>query len=111
MSGSPRRVAAERSRRMASVTVRTMFELARIVGRPSVELPVGPGACVGSVLRDLVAAHAGLQGRLFDPGTGELLSYLFVELNGRDVRALQGLQTPVAEGDALSVMLPVAGGA
>jgi molybdopterin synthase sulfur carrier subunit len=95
---------------MPTVTVRTMFELARIVGRPSVQLTVAPGGTVRTVLQDLVAAHGGLQGRLFDPATGDLLSYLFVEMNGRDIRSQQGLETPVGEGDALSVMMPVAGG-
>ena len=96
---------------MPTVSVRTMFELARIVGRPSVQLTLGPGATVRTVLEELVTAHGGLRGRLFDPGTGDLLSYLFVELNGRDTRSLQGLETPVAEGDSLSVLMPVAGGA
>ncbi|MGD0266187.1 MAG: MoaD/ThiS family protein [Candidatus Methylomirabilota bacterium] len=96
---------------MPTVTVRTMFELARIVGRPSVQLTVGAGATVRTALEGLEAAHGGLRGSLFDPGTGSLLSYLFVELNGRDIRSLQGLETPVGEGDALSVLIPVAGGA
>jgi molybdopterin converting factor small subunit len=96
---------------MPTVTVRTMFEMARIVGRPSVQITVGTGATARTVLEALLAAHDGLRGRLFDPGTGGLLSYLFVELNGRDIRSLQGLETPVAEGDALSVLIPVAGGA
>ena len=95
---------------MPTVTVRTMFDLARIMGRQSVQLEVAPGAIVRTVLEALVAAHDGLQGRLFDPGTGGLLSYLFVELNGRDVRALQGLETPVQDGDALCILIPVAGG-
>jgi molybdopterin synthase sulfur carrier subunit len=96
---------------MPTVTVSTMFELARIMGRHSAEITVGPGATVRTVLEGLVAAHDGLQGRLFDPGTGGLLSYLFVEMNGRDIRALQGLETSVQDGDALSVLIPVAGGA
>lgn len=96
---------------MPTVSVRTMFDLARIVGRPTVQLTVEPGATVRTVLEELAAAHHGLQSRLFDPGTGGLLSYLFVELNGRDVRSLQGLETAVADGDALSVLIPVAGGA
>jgi len=96
---------------MPTVTVRTMFELTRIVGRPSVQLTVQAGATVRTVLEELAAAHGGLRGRLFDPGTGGLLAYLFVELNGRDIRSLQGLDTPVGEGDALSVLIPVAGGA
>ena len=88
-----------------------MFDLARIMGRHSAEIAVGPGATVRTVLEALIAAYDGLQGRLFDPGTGGLLSYLFVELNGRDIRALQGLETSVQDGDALSVLIPVAGGA
>jgi len=96
---------------MPTVTVRTMFDMARIMGRQSVQLEVEPGATVRTVLEALVAAHDGLQGRLFDPGMGGLLSYLFVEMNGRDIRALRGLETPVQDGDALSILIPVAGGA
>jgi len=96
---------------MPTVTVRTMFDLARLVGRPSVQVAVGAGATVRSVLEELAAAHGGLRNRLFDQATGGLHSYLFVELNGRDIRSLQGLETPVGEGDALSVLIPVAGGA
>lgn len=96
---------------MPTVTVRTMFDLAQILGRHSVELSVGPGATVRTVLDALMEAHDGLRGRLFDPATGGLLSYLFVEMNGRDIRALQGLETGVQDGDALSLLIPVAGGA
>jgi MoaD family protein len=96
---------------MPRVTVRTMFDMARIMGRQSVQLDVEPGATVRTALEALIAAHDGLQGRLFDTETGGLLSYLFVELNGRDIRALHGLETSVQDGDALSVLIPVAGGA
>ena len=95
---------------MPVVTVHTMFDLARIMGCHSAEVTIGPGATVRTVLEALIAAHDGLRSRLFDPKTGDLLSYLFVEMNGRDIRALQGLETPVQNGDALSVLIPVAGG-
>jgi MoaD family protein len=88
-----------------------MFDMARIIGRPSVQLDVESGATVRAVLEALVAAYNGLDGRLFDTTEkGGLLPYLFVELNGRDIRALRGLETPVQDGDALSVLIPVAGG-
>jgi MoaD family protein len=95
---------------MASVTVRTMFDMARIIGRSSVQIDVASGATVRTVLEALVAAYSGLDGRLFEAGTGGLLPYLFIEMNGRDIRALRGLETPVQDGDALSVLIPVAGG-
>lgn len=95
---------------MPAVTVHTMFDMARIMGRHSAEIAVGADATVRTVLEALVTAHDGLRGRLFDPKTGDLLNYLFVEMNGRDIRALRGLETPVQDGDALSVLVPVAGG-
>jgi MoaD family protein len=95
---------------MATVTVRTMFDMARIIGRSSVQIDVAPGATVRTVLEALVAVYSGLDGRLFETGTGGLLPYLFIEMNGRDIRALRGLETPVQDGDALSVLIPVAGG-
>ena len=96
---------------MPTVTVRTMFDLARIVGRPTVKVTVGAGATVRTALEELTTAHDGLRGHLFDPETGNLPPYLFIELNGRDIRILQGLETPVGDGDALFVAIPVAGGA
>jgi MoaD family protein len=95
---------------MPRVTVRTMFDVARIIGKQSVQVDVASGATVRTVLEALVAVYKGLEGRLFEAGTGGLLPYLFVEMNGRDIRALQGLETPVQDGDALSVLIPVAGG-
>jgi sulfur-carrier protein len=96
---------------MPTVTVRTMFDMARIIGKPSVQLDVESEATVRTVLDVLVDAYHGLDDRLFDAGRSGLLPYLFVELNGRDIRALRGLETPVQDGDALSVLIPVAGGA
>jgi MoaD family protein len=84
--------------------------MARIIGRSSVQIDVAPGATVRTVLEALVAAYSGLDSRLFETGTGSLLPYLFIEMNGRDIRALRGLETPVQDGDALSVLIPVAGG-
>ena len=95
---------------MPTVTVRTMFDLAKIVGRTTTELAVEPGGTVRTALEALIAMHGALRDRLFDPATGTLLSYLFVEMNGRDIRSLQGLETPVADGDSLFVLIPVAGG-
>jgi hypothetical protein len=59
---------------MPAVTVHTMFDLARIMGRHSAEIAVGPDATVRTVLEALIAAYDGLQGRLFDPGTGGIFA-------------------------------------
>jgi sulfur-carrier protein len=67
------------------------------------------GATVGDVLKALDAAHPGLGERLFDE-SGELRRFVNVFLADEDVRFMDGLATPVADGQTLSIVPAVAGG-
>ena len=67
------------------------------------------GDNVGEVLRDLAASHPATQGQLFS-AEGELNRYVNVYLNDEDVRVLDGLQTPVGDGDTLVILPAMAGG-
>jgi molybdopterin synthase sulfur carrier subunit len=68
------------------------------------------GANVGEVLRDLASSHPATESQLF--GTdGQLNRYVNVYLNDEDVRFLGGLETPVKDGDTVTVLPAVAGGA
>ena len=67
------------------------------------------GSTVGEVLKGLDAAHPGFAGRLFDDG-GKLRRFVNVFVAEEDVRFLQGLETPVAEGQTVSIVPAVAGG-
>ena len=67
------------------------------------------GASVGEVLRGLAEAHPATQTQLF-AGDGELNRYVNVYLNDEDVRVLEGLGTPVGEGDVLVILPAMAGG-
>jgi molybdopterin synthase sulfur carrier subunit len=69
----------------------------------------GAGANVGEVLRDLAASHPATQAQLFS-AEGELNRYVNVYLNDEDVRVLDGLQTPVGDGDTLVILPAMAGG-
>ncbi len=74
-------------------------------GAKSVE---GSGATLDELLSNLDAAHDGLRGRLVD---GEKLRrFVNVYLNDEDVRFLGGLETPVKDGDTVTVLPAVAGG-
>ncbi len=70
----------------------------------------GEGRTVGEVLRALERAHPGLGERLLDAG-GRPRRYLSLFLNDEDVRHLAGLETPVHDGDELTVVPAIAGGA
>jgi molybdopterin converting factor small subunit len=67
------------------------------------------GSTVGEVLKGLDAAHPGFGRRLFDDG-GQLRRFVNVFVAEEDVRFLQGLETPVAEGQTVSIVPAVAGG-
>ena len=55
------------------------------------------------------AKHGGLRDRLVDDGG--LRRFVNVYLNDEDVRFLAGLETPVKDGDTVTVLPAVAGGA
>jgi sulfur-carrier protein len=68
------------------------------------------GESVGEVLRSLAEAHPATESQLFS-GDGQLNRYVNVYLNDEDVRVLEGLETPVGEGDTLQILPAMAGGA
>ena len=69
----------------------------------------GSGSTLGELLVNLDAEHGGLRERLVD---GESLRrFVNVYLNDEDVRFLGGLETPVTDGDTVTVLPAVAGGA
>jgi len=68
----------------------------------------GSGATLDELLTNLDTAHGGLRERLVD---GEKLRrFVNVYLNDEDVRFLGGLETPVKDGDTVTVLPAVAGG-
>jgi MoaD family protein len=68
----------------------------------------GSGATLDELLNNLDAAHGGLRERLVE---GEKLRrFVNVYLNDEDVRFLGGLETPVKDGDTVTVLPAVAGG-
>ncbi len=75
-------------------------------GAASVEVS---GSTVAEALAGLVAQHDGLRRHLFDEA-GRLRSFVNVYKNEEDVRYLEKDATPVAEGDALSIVPSIAGG-
>ena len=66
------------------------------------------GATLSELITDLDARHPGLGDRLLD--NGELRRFVNVYKNDEDVRFLGGLETPLVDGDAVTVLPAVAGG-
>jgi sulfur-carrier protein len=68
----------------------------------------GSGATLDELLNNLDKEHGGLRERLVDGG--KLRRFVNVYLNDEDVRFLGGLETPVKDGDTVTVLPAVAGG-
>jgi sulfur-carrier protein len=70
----------------------------------------GTGATLGELVADLEARHPGLSGKLVDDD-GQLHRFINLYVNDEDVRFLGGLETPLEDGDVVSILPAVAGGA
>ena len=68
-----------------------------------------PGGNVGEVLNGLKTQASGIETRLFK-GPGQLNRFVNVYLNDEDIRHLKNLETPVKEGDEISIIPAIAGG-
>jgi molybdopterin converting factor small subunit len=67
------------------------------------------GSTVAEVLKALEAAHPGFQERLYDDA-GKLRRFVNVFVADDDIRFQQGLDTPVAASQTVSIVPAVAGG-
>ena len=67
-------------------------------------------ATVGEVFATLVERYPGLRGNLLDD-SGALHKFVNVYKDDDDIRYLDGLETKLTDGDVLSILPAVAGGA
>jgi len=90
-----------------AVTVRIPTQLRELSGGAS-EASL-EGTTVADVLKALEVAHPGFGERLYDDGGG-LRRFVNVFVADEDIRFLDGLDTPVADGQTVSIIPAVAGG-
>ncbi len=67
------------------------------------------GNSVGECIDALEEAFPGMKERLCDEA-GEVRRFVNIYVNGEDVRFLQGVATPLKNGDEVSIVPAVAGG-
>lgn len=74
--------------------------------RDRVEVAAGD---VGNALDELEAAHVGLRGLVRDEH-GEVHRHIAIYVNSEAIDALDGLRTPLSDGDELAIIPALAGG-
>ena len=66
-------------------------------------------AVVMDLLREIVDEFPALRDLVFDEN-GEYMNYLAVSINNMDILGLDGVNTPLSDGDMIFVMPPIGGG-
>lgn len=69
----------------------------------------GEGATLGELIDDLERSNPGMRDALVGQD-GHLHRFINVYVNDEDVRFLGGIETPVEDGDSVSILPAVAGG-
>jgi molybdopterin synthase sulfur carrier subunit len=67
------------------------------------------GTNVADLINSLDKKYAGIRERLIDQG-GSVRRFVNIYVNGDDIRFAQDLQTPVKDGDEVSIVPAIAGG-
>lgn len=93
---------------MATVKVRIPTPLQKLTGG-SAEVE-GTGETIKGVIESLEAKYPGFQERLYDEG-GKLRRFINIYVNEEDIRFLEGENTALSDGDDISVIPAIAGGA
>ncbi len=74
-----------------------------------VDVVEADGANVGEALNNLKTKAIGIETRLFK-GPAQLNRFVNVYVNDEDIRFLNNLETPLKDGDEISIVPAIAGG-
>ena len=69
----------------------------------------GKGNSIGELIEQINVAHPGIKDRICDE-QGEIRRFINIYLNQEDIRFLTGRDTPVGDGDEVSIIPAIAGG-
>ena len=87
-------------------TVTFTRALERFLKAPSAEVK---GSTIGEALVELQTRFPGIQERLVDE-KGEVRRFVNVYVNEEDIRFLKNRETPLKDGDEISIIPAIAGG-
>jgi molybdopterin synthase sulfur carrier subunit len=93
------------------ITLHTILGLREVVGQRLTEIDLPQGSTVEDFLVYMKEGFGDkLSGRLFDPDSGAILPYVRIMVNGQTIQFLEGMQTPLKEGDEILILPPASGG-
>ena len=89
------------------IVIRLAGQFRKLVeGKSEVELTAGD---VSECISNLEHNYPGVKARLYDDN-GEVREHIDIYLNGDNIRSLDGLSTPLKEGDEIDILSAFAAG-
>ena len=96
---------------MTQITLHTILDLKEVIGQRLMEIDLPDGSSVEDFLAYMSERWGEeLSGHLFDPAGGAVLPYVRIMVNGQTIQFLEGMETPLAEGDEVLILPPASGG-
>lgn len=93
------------------VKLHTILGLKQVVGQRLTEIDLPHGSTVGDFLTYLKERWGEeLSTHLFDPASGAVLPHVRIMVNGQVIQFMEGMETPLREGDEVLILPPVSGG-
>jgi len=93
------------------VTLHTISGPKRIIGQRLTEIDLPHGSTVEDFLTYMKKMWGDkLSIRLFDTDSGAVLPYVRIMVNGQTIQFLEGMETPLKEGDEVLILPPASGG-
>lgn len=89
------------------ITVRIPTPLRSLTG--NAEQVEATGSSVREIIEDMESKYPGIKNRLCDEN-GEIRRFINFYLNDEDIRFLKNQDTPVKDGDHISIVPAIAGG-
>jgi molybdopterin synthase sulfur carrier subunit len=93
------------------VTLHTILGIKDVIGQRLTKIEIPDGSTIEDFLT-FVRERWGeeLSARLFHPNSVEVLPYVRVMINGQSINFLEGMKTPLKEGDEVLILPPASGG-
>ena len=93
------------------LTLHTILGLKQVIGQRLTEIDLPHGSTVEDLLTYLKENWGDkLSTHLFDPASGAVLPYVRIMVNGQTIQFLEGMDTPLKEGDEVLILPPASGG-
>ena len=90
--------------------IRLLGVFGRAYGADELRLSIGEGERLSGVISRIAGSSDGLRRVLIDPVLGSPLPNAVILINGREISALNGLETAVKDGDEITLIPVIHGG-